>query len=141
MRKYIVHYPYKCSGCHICEQACAYHHLGTHNYTKAKLKINQVIEVGKAVYFKANICKQCKDAPCINACPTGAIHRNKDGIIVLDKEKCIGCMECVSACPYDAMFIHPELKYPLMCDLCYPDEPACVIACPMKALEVVEVKE
>jgi len=45
-------------------------------------------------------CNQCKDAPCVEVCPTGATYQREDGIIVVDQDKCVGCRYCIIACPY-----------------------------------------
>jgi phenylacetyl-CoA:acceptor oxidoreductase subunit 1 len=45
-------------------------------------------------------CNQCKNAPCVEACPTGATRQREDGIIIVDQDKCVGCRYCVIACPY-----------------------------------------
>jgi Fe-S-cluster-containing dehydrogenase component len=45
-------------------------------------------------------CNQCQDAPCLEACPTGATSQRQDGIITIDQDKCVGCRYCVIACPY-----------------------------------------
>jgi phenylacetyl-CoA:acceptor oxidoreductase subunit 1 len=45
-------------------------------------------------------CNQCKDAPCVDACPTEASHKREDGIVAIDSDKCFGCRYCVIACPY-----------------------------------------
>ncbi|MCD6368993.1 MAG: 4Fe-4S dicluster domain-containing protein [Thermoproteales archaeon] len=131
----IIAYTYRCSGCHICEQACAFQHFGVQNFLKARLRVATIVEKDRAVYHKVTVCRQCNDPPCVKACPTGAIVREKTGIR-LDESKCNGCMNCVEACPYNAIFVHPELSIPLFCDLCYPGEPVCVNVCPMGALEV-----
>jgi Fe-S-cluster-containing dehydrogenase component len=47
-------------------------------------------------------CQQCRNAPCIKACPVGATWQEKDGIVVIDYNWCIGCRCCMSACPYGA---------------------------------------
>ena len=45
-------------------------------------------------------CNQCKEAPCVDACPTEASHKRDDGIVAIDSNKCFGCRYCVVACPY-----------------------------------------
>jgi len=45
-------------------------------------------------------CNQCKEAPCVEVCPTEASHKREDGIVAVDPKKCFGCRYCVIACPY-----------------------------------------
>jgi len=47
-------------------------------------------------------CQQCRNAPCTKVCPTGATWTEKDGIVVVDYDWCIGCRYCMAACPYGA---------------------------------------
>lgn len=47
-------------------------------------------------------CQQCKKPPCTKVCPVGATWREKDGIVVVDYNWCIGCRYCMAACPYGA---------------------------------------
>jgi molybdopterin-containing oxidoreductase family iron-sulfur binding subunit len=52
-------------------------------------------------YFPVQ-CQQCRNPPCVKACPTQATWKEKDGIVVIDYDWCIGCRCCMSACPYGA---------------------------------------
>ncbi len=84
-------------------------------------------------------CRHCDPAPCVDACITGAMHK-EDGQTVCDDDQCVGCWMCVMACPYGAIAARESA---LKCDLC-PDRSdlegqaryACVEACPTDALFV-----
>lgn len=54
----------------------------------------------KRVYIPT-ICNQCEEAPCEKVCPSGATYTRADGIVMVDRDKCIGCSSCAVACPYD----------------------------------------
>lgn len=47
-------------------------------------------------------CHHCENAPCTRACPIEATWKEKDGIVVVDYDWCIGCRYCQAACPYEA---------------------------------------
>jgi carbon-monoxide dehydrogenase iron sulfur subunit len=71
----------------------------------------------------------------MHACITGAIRKKADHTVVTDPDKCIGCWTCVMVCPYGVIGRHPEIQKAYRCDRC-PDleRPACVTACPTRAL-------
>ena len=81
------------------------------------------------------VCRHCDDAPCMHACISGAIHRDEDGVVRTDADKCIGCWTCVMVCPYGVIGRHLQEHKAYRCDRC-PDReiPACVSACPTGAL-------
>ena len=120
----------KCTGCRICELYCALCHERALNPKKARLRIVRM----EPAIDKPVACRQCADPPCAKVCPTTAINRNnKLDIVILAQKKCIGCGACVEACPFGAIWLHPESKKALKCDLCQ----ACVPRCPTNALSVV----
>jgi Fe-S-cluster-containing hydrogenase components 1 len=82
----------------------------------------------------------CTDAACVKVCPSGALHHTKYGTVAFDQAKCIGCKECISACPFEVPRYDPENDKIAKCDMCFSRiasdlEPACVKACPTGALQ------
>ena len=131
----------RCFGCKGCEVACKQENnvaLGS-----AWNKVKTVGPTGKypdlQMYFLPAMCQSCTAPECVKVCPTGASHRrSEDGIILVDKEKCIGCRYCIMACPYEARSFNKEMKVVEKCTLCthlqaVGEKPACVKNCPAKA--------
>lgn len=90
--------------------------------------------------FMNERCVHCGDAGCMKVCPApGALYRTKDGIVGFNKEKCIGCMYCVYACPFNVPR-YGEDKKVSKCHLCLDRigagmTPACAKACPTQTLQ------
>jgi len=89
----------------------------------------------------------CDNAPCIAACPAGAIFKREDGIVIIDKKKCT-CVEkrCILSCPYDALYFDEETGFADGCDFCAerpgaPLKPLCVDACPGKAMTFGDLED
>ena len=93
----------------------------------------RVEDDGKITY--AVSCRHCTDPICVKSCISGALSK-KDGAVVIDKDKCIGCLTCVLVCPYGAIS-QSDKGVAQKCELCLQNsckEPACVKGCPNKAI-------
>ncbi len=57
------------------------------------------------------MCQHCAEPPCVSVCPTRASFRRADGIVLVDKHRCIGCRYCMVACPFHARaFVHAPVE-------------------------------
>ncbi len=130
----------RCIGCHACTVACKEEHQVPLGVFRTWVKY---IEKGEfphtSRHFGVLRCNHCDEAPCVTICPTNALYRRSDGIIDFDNQRCIGCKSCMQACPYDALYIDPNLNTAAKCNFCAHRveaklEPACVIVCPTQAI-------
>ena len=146
MNRFIIADATKCIGCRTCEVACAVSHQ--ENQDCAALSPDEFISRIRVIkdhsWTTAVACHQCEDAPCANVCPVDAISR-EHGHIFVEQTRCIGCKSCMLACPFGAMEVVSSRKKAraIKCDLCWHREtgPACVEACPTKALQCMDVEK
>ena len=128
-----------CMGCKGCEIACKVENEVPLSSWRLRVKY---VDVGtfpdtKRTYTPLR-CNHCADAPCARICPVSALHYLENGIVNVDKERCIGCAGCVMACPYGAIYIDPETNTADKCTYCAHRiagglMPSCVVACPVEA--------
>ena len=83
----------------------------------------------------SDVCKHCHNAPCLEACPTGALFRTEFDTVVVQQDICNGCGYCVPACPFGVVDVSALDGKAHKCTLCYDRlkgglEPACAKACP-----------
>lgn len=137
----------KCLGCNTCELACAVQHSQSGDLfaalkepTRPRYRVR--VKASCGIPFPLR-CEQCQDAPCIDACKSGAMTRDPEtGSVHVDEDTCVGCWMCVMVCPFGAIFPDVERGKAVKCDLCRGHEtPACVDACPTGALAYVEPDE
>lgn len=133
-----------CIDCKQCESACAAQNKLTYNDSVAKEqktsdhKFTYVAERGDK--YMRRLCMHCADPTCASVCPVGALQKTKNGPVVYDAGKCMGCRYCMVACPfgipkYEWSKAIPTIKKCIMCpDLVAQGKPtACAAACPTGA--------
>lgn len=158
MAQYAFHFDgTRCTGCKTCVFACK-----DKNNLDVGMNFRKVYEYtgGETVkdesgsctttcfsYYVSLSCNHCDMPACMAKCPQAAISKDPDtGIVTSDPEKCIGCGTCVITCPYDAPRVDEEAKKSVKCDACADllekgEKPACVMACPARALDFGTVEE
>ena len=136
-----------CIGCKACQMACK---------DKNDLAIGTLYrhvdgyEVGDyptpGIFYMSSSCNHCGAPACMAACASGAIYQNDEGAVLIDTELCDGCGACVTACPYGAPKVLADKGVAGKCDTCVGirangNQPQCVAACPMRALDFGELTE
>ena len=134
-----------CIGCRLCEIHCLVQHSKSRKIIKAFRKERDDIVPGVKVEQSGHVsfalqCRHCDDAPCIEACMTGAMHRDeKSGTVLSDPDKCVGCWMCIMVCPVGAVNRGAKKRIASKCDLCMGEKvPACVANCPNEAILLEE---
>lgn len=139
----------RCTGCKACVTAC--HNLNgldEHETWRAVGLIHNVR--GKPMQQTiTTACQHCLEPGCSHGCPVKAYEKDpKTGVVKHLDDQCIGCEYCILKCPYDVPQYHPEKGIVRKCDMCIGrleagEAPACVQACPTKAISIalVEVAE
>lgn len=127
----------RCIGCGSCAVACARVLGGTSTIRYAELSPSVEIP---------SVCRHCTDAPCLNACPTGAVVRDANGVVSRDYMFCVGCRSCVLACPFGALADALSDRAAVKCNLCAARverglAPACVATCASGARTFEEISE
>lgn len=102
-------------------------------------------DVTKA-FFVPKLCNQCDNPACVQVCPVGATYETLDGVVLVDREWCIGCGYCIMACPYGVRFFHPDHKVVDKCNFCYHrisngKQPACVDSCAFGARRLANLRD
>jgi anaerobic dimethyl sulfoxide reductase subunit B (iron-sulfur subunit) len=143
-----------CSGCKACQMACKDKHdldLGllwrrVYEIAGGSWEQKEGVWVPEVAVFNLSIaCNHCQKPLCLEACPTGAIYKREDGIVLIETSKCTGCRYCEWACPYSAPQYDSKKGVMTKCHFCYDridrdQSPVCVTACPQRALDFGEIK-
>ena len=145
-----------CSNCKACQVACQ-----DKNNLSAEIRWRRVLQYGGGnwvqqgstlipsnlfTYSVSFACMHCQDPICAQVCPAAAITKRADGVVLIDQDKCIGCRYCEWACPYGAVHFNVEKGVMTKCTFCEDllaqgQNPACVDACVMRAIEFGELDE
>jgi anaerobic dimethyl sulfoxide reductase subunit B (iron-sulfur subunit) len=97
-------------------------------------------------YYLSISCNHCENPICVRVCPTKAMRKDASGVVSVDHDRCVGCRYCEWSCPYSAPKYDPALGIMTKCNFCEDNlkqgkAPACVAACPNRALEYGEYQE
>ncbi|MCL5238316.1 MAG: 4Fe-4S dicluster domain-containing protein [Nitrospirae bacterium] len=129
----------RCIGCKSCEAACKLENgIPMGSYRTRVMWVNP--QGNMRLSFMAMPCMHCESPACKMSCPVGAIYkRQEDGVVLIDKGRCIGCRYCTFACPYGAMGFDAGRMVADKCTYCAHrlargEKPACVSKCPGYAL-------
>ena len=149
----------KCKNALACQSACNKHHYITGDNAWIKV-YNMQESADTAPYWMPVTCQHCDEPACVTVCPVDATFKRRDGLVLIDNERCIGCKFCISACPYSARILNwtdresyvnndpnysPESSLPAQhgvvskCDFCADRSregklPYCASSCPMGAI-------
>lgn len=137
-----------CIGCRLCEIHCLVQHSRSRKIVKAfreepRAMARLLVEESGPLSF-AMQCRHCTDAPCVQACISGAMHRDeRTSAVLCDEEQCVGCWTCVMVCPFGAIQKNSTgHKAASKCDLCQGETvPACVAHCPNEVLVLEDVSD
>jgi len=133
----------RCMGCCACEIACKMEYELPRGIRFIVMKETEDdTRMQEKLKFHFDICRHCDNPACMNVCPQKAIYKREDGIVLVKENSCVGCQLCLAACPYHVpQFTDKGIMK--KCSMCASRQdagmqPACVAACPVGAIEVVE---
>ena len=128
--------PSRCIGCQACFHACA--ECETHR--GVSMIHLEMVDRETSVQTVPVVCMHCEEPACANSCPADAIKKGPDGIVHSAlQSRCIGCSNCVLACPFGVPRYIERIDQMMKCDMCYDrtsvgKRPMCATVCPSGAL-------
>lgn len=123
--------PNLCTGCRICEVVCSMTHEGVIAPKRSRIRVHSAWPHQE----KISVCIACEPKKCIEVCSEGALSWNQH--LEINEEKCVNCLLCVEACPYEGIQTEVSKKFPFFCDTC-TGEFQCIQWCPTKAVDKVK---
>ncbi|PLR98831.1 DMSO/selenate family reductase complex B subunit [Bacillus sp. T33-2] len=146
----------RCSGCKACSVACKdkndldvgvnFRRVYSYEEGGYSQQGSAIVPELKSYYFSIS-CNHCASPACLPSCPTKSItKREKDGVVVVDQDKCIGSRFCIEACPYGGPQFDKKIFKMAKCDTCLDlrdqgEEPVCVATCLQRAIEFGPIDE
>jgi anaerobic carbon-monoxide dehydrogenase iron sulfur subunit len=140
--------PERCVACRTCEIACAV------NRSSLSRKLPEAIYEAVPPLPRVRVepgatekgfpvqCRHCDEAPCLDACPAGALYRDEEGLVGVRDERCVGCWMCVMVCPFGAPQPFRSYRKIIKCDRCKGMESTyCVESCPTGAMILVDSED
>jgi molybdopterin-containing oxidoreductase family iron-sulfur binding subunit len=101
----------RCVGCHACDTMCKQENGTPPQVTRSKVMKKEFGEFPDVRRLSIPLlCMHCEDAVCVKVCPAGATEKDDMGIVTVNKDKCIGCKACMTACPYGARYFREDEK-------------------------------
>jgi Fe-S-cluster-containing dehydrogenase component len=134
---------HRCTGCGACVLACRVENRRMAGSPwRRVLTVNLPHRAAGPTYSLSVACHHCDEPACLTGCPARAYEKRPDGVVVHDEERCLGCRYCEMTCPFGAPQYDPDRGVVSKCHLCAHRldagfEPACVAACPTRALRHV----
>ncbi len=148
-----------CNGCKACQIACKDKNdlplgvnwrrvaqYGGGTWLPHPSRPDLVVANNIYAYSISVACMHCESPACAQACPTNALMKRADGVVLINADQCVGCRYCEWACPYGAPQFNEAKGVMTKCTFCEDllaqgQNPACVDACPARALEYGELSE
>lgn len=125
----------RCVGCQSCTVSCAVENRVPEGSFRTVVSDYEIVRAGAPRRIALpRLCNHCETPACTTVCPTEATYRRRDGVVVVNNARCVGCAACVQACPYEGRFINRETGTADKCSLCAHRidrglVPACVATC------------
>jgi len=152
MSKAILYDATLCIGCKACEQGCAERNKLPYSDTIAAEQVQSAhkftVVMTKGEKFMRRLCMNCEEPTCASVCPVAALRKTKDGPVIYEEVRCMGCRYCVAACPFGVPKYEWAKALPAVrkCDMCSDrvaagKMTACAEVCPTGATKFGERDE
>ena len=149
----------RCMACNACTVACKDYYDVNPGWARYRKQTTTYQNDGQGFFYTLVMsCNHCQDPACLASCGAGAIIKRADGIVYIDRKKCQSLKSCIDACPFNEPCIADDRQEPnkndkwitahpmQKCNMCKElldkgEQPVCVRACPMRAIEVGDYDE